>query len=159
MDTLYAYLAGVIDSDGYISIKRSTYHARTQGKDWNPAYQEVVGIKQVAPEAIDMLHATFGGYRGMQAPNTKNGHPLHSWQVTNRQAAALLAALRPHLRIKTRQADLALALRANKESPAARLRGSPLKRKQAAECVAERERLYLAIKALNDTRIHQPKLV
>lgn len=159
METTLAYLAGVIDSDGYITIKRSTYHSRVQGKNWNPSYQEVVGIKQVAPEAIDLLHGLFGGYRGTQRPSAKHGKPLHTWQVTNLQAAKLILALRPYLRIKARQADVALELRASKNSKEARLRGSPAKRKQAASCIADRERLYNTIKSFNDTRIHQPKII
>lgn len=159
MNTLYAYLAGIIDADGFISIKRSTYAARTLGKDWNPNYQERIGIKQVMPQAIDLLHETFGGTRAMQRPTAVNGRPLHSWDATAACAARTIAALRPYLRIKTKQADLALELRATKETTAARLRGSPLKRKQAAEVVAERERLFNAIKALNDTRPHHPKLI
>ena len=157
--TLLAYLAGVIDSDGYISIKRSTYGQRVLGKNWNPQYQERVGIKQVSPVVIDLLKETFGGYRGTEKPSARNGQPLHIWQGTNRIGAQALIALRPYLRIKAAQADIALRLRASKNSPAARLRGSPAKRKQAATVIAERERLFNEVKALNDTRPQRPRLV
>ena len=156
---LLAYLAGVIDSDGYISIKRSTYAARVLGKNWNPQYQEMVGIKQVSPEAVDLLKAAFGGYRYVERPSARNGRPLHGWQGTNLIAAKALSALRPYLRIKARQADIALRLRVSKDSKVARLRGSPAKRKQAASVITERERLFAEVRALNDTRPQRPRLV
>src|SRR6184192_74603 len=69
-----AYLAGAMDSDGWFGIKRSTYHQRVRGDAVNPAYQERLGLKQVAPTVPTMLRNCFGGSlsqaRG-QTPNSK----------------------------------------------------------------------------------------
>lgn len=116
-DLTLAYLAGVIDSDGYLSVKRTTYHMRVRGDAGNPVFSEKIGCKQVTPEAIDLLHATFNGYRRVEKPSTANGRPLHSWVVTDRNAAAAAEALLPFLRIKREQAILLLQLRALKSSP------------------------------------------
>jgi hypothetical protein len=110
-DTTLAYLAGVIDSDGYISIKRSTYGMRVRGDCGAPIYSERMGVKQVELPAVALLHATFGGYLGIAPPTAKKGRPLHTWYIHSAAAGRALALLRPYLRIKEAQADNALALR------------------------------------------------
>lgn len=116
MDSIVlAYLAGVIDSDGSIGIKRSTYGMR-HGNGGQPTFSERVMCRQVTPEAIDLLRETFGGYRGITASSTPRGKPLHSWQVTDLKAVACLQALRPFLRVKAAQAENALALRVVKDA-------------------------------------------
>lgn len=116
-ELLLAYLAGVIDSDGYLSVKRTTYHVRVRGDAGNPVFSEKIGCKQVTPEAIDLLHATFGGSRRMENASTPNGRRLHSWTVTDKQAALAAEALLPYLQIKREQAVVLLQVRALKSSP------------------------------------------
>jgi len=58
-----AYLAGIMDADGYFTIKKSTYGMRVIKNCKNPCYFERTGIKQVQREAIDLIHNNFGGYR------------------------------------------------------------------------------------------------
>lgn len=111
-ETILAYLAGVIDSDGTIGIKRSTYAMRVRKDAGQPVYSERVGIKQVEPQAIELLKKTFGGYRGTMRPGTKQSKPLHTWNINSRSAGKAIAELLPYLRIKRRQAENALALRA-----------------------------------------------
>jgi hypothetical protein len=109
-----AYLAGVIDSDGTIGVKRSTYHMRVRKDAEQATYSERICVRQVEPHAVDLLHATFAGSRYMTKPSVKRGKPLHTWAVTDLRAAAALRALLPFLRIKSRQAENCLALRALK---------------------------------------------
>lgn len=162
MDNLtLAYLAGVIDSDGYLSVKRTTYHMRVRGDAGNPVFSEKIGCKQVTPEAIDVLHATFGGYRRVEKPSSPNGRPLHSWVVTDRNAAAAAEALLPYLRIKREQAILLLQVRALKGAPRlatgefdqmANQWGTTTmraKKRVSPETIAEMENLRLQSMALN----------
>jgi hypothetical protein len=151
---LLAYLAGVIDSDGSIGIKRSTYAMR-HGNGGQATYSERVMCRQVTPDAIVLLRDIFGGYYGMTAASTPRGKPLHSWQVTDLRAAACLKALRPFLRVKAAQADNALALRVVKNaSKAARV---PLGRGHVGAIVRpeafglEMERLLAVAHELNST--------
>src|SRR5262245_33597791 len=111
-DLTLAYLAGVIDSDGYIGIKRSTYSMRVLGESHQAIYSERMGVKQVELPAVALLQVTFGGYLGLAQPSAKKGRPLHTWYVHSAAAGRALAMLRPYLRIKAAQADNALALRA-----------------------------------------------
>lgn len=110
-----AYMAGVIDSDGSIGVKRSTYAMRVTGDCGQATYSERVTVRQVEPGAIDVLHAAFGGSRGMTKSAAKRGKPLHNWSVTDKKAVALLRALLPYLRIKREQAENCLELRKIKE--------------------------------------------
>lgn len=99
-----AYLAGVIDSDGCINIQK-----RKAGK-WAANYQPRVTVKQVTPQAPDLLHRTFGGALWVQGPSAKRGRPLHTWNIHSAAAGEALRLLLPHLRIKPEQARNALAL-------------------------------------------------
>lgn len=100
--TNLAYLAGVVDSDGWIGIRRT----RTR---WADTYQPGVAVKQVTPEAVSLAHATFGGHLWQQAPGATRGRPLWTWGVTAAAVVPVLRSLRPYLRIKAAQADNALA--------------------------------------------------
>jgi hypothetical protein len=115
-ETDLAYAAGVIDSDGTIGVKRNTYSMRVVGDCGQPTYSERVCVRQVEPEAVELLHAMFGGRLGHSKPSVKRGRSLYEWQVTDAKAAACLTALLPYLRIKSKQAENCLALRSVKES-------------------------------------------
>lgn len=110
-----AYLAGVLDSDGTIGVKRNTYSVRIVGDSAQPTYSERIHIRQVERAALELFAETFGGNIGVTDPYAKRGRPLFNWGQTDRKAAATLVALLPYLRIKRAQAENCLALRAVKE--------------------------------------------
>jgi hypothetical protein len=153
MDTTLAYLAGVIDSDGSISVRRSTYSQRVRKDSGAPTYSERVTVKQVTPEAVDLLHETFGGYRFTSSPSAKRGRPLHGWEVTNRKASTALTALLPSLRIKRGQAENCLALRKLKQRSAVERvavgRGHVGASPRSAELNTAMENTYAQSRALN----------
>jgi hypothetical protein len=152
-DRVLAYCAGVIDSDGTIGVKRSTYAMRVVGDSTQAIYSERICVKQVEPHAIELLHRTFGGRRGIDDPSAKRGRALHVWQVTDLKAAACLRAVLPYLRIKASQAENCLALRAVKEqSKRARVapgRGHAGASRRPAELTQAMEAHYQRAKALN----------
>lgn len=114
--TMMAYFAGVIDSDGTIGIKRSTYKMRVTKDCKQATYSERICLKQVEPQAVRLLLRYFGGASGIAKPSAANGRPLFYWQVTDKKAAIFLRAVIPHLRIKKRQAANCLRLRSVKEA-------------------------------------------
>lgn len=114
IDLEIAYCAGVVDSDGTIGIKRSTYSMRVVADCGGPTYSERICVKQVEFAAIETLHRLFGGSLYIQDPNAQRGRSLYTWQVTDKKAASALTCLLPHLRIKRAQALNALELRAAK---------------------------------------------
>jgi len=116
-ETLKAYLAGCIDSDGYFSIKRSTYHMRVRKDSGQPVYSERIGLKQVTPDVPNLLHKHFGGYYRIEKPSSKHGKPLYAWTVTDKQAFNCVVSLFPYLRVKQPQAELLIKLRELKSLP------------------------------------------
>ncbi len=109
-----AYCAGVIDSDGTIGVKRSTYWIRRFGGN-AAIYSERICVKQVSPEAVDFLQSILGGCR-YTACGQGNGKPLFTWQITDNKAAKACRLLLPYLRIKYGQALNCLMLRELKET-------------------------------------------
>ena len=110
-ETLLAYLAGAMDSDGFFSIKCSTYHRRVRLDAVNNMYFERMGLRQVTPSIPDLLHQIFAGARGMSKGQTSNSKPLHHWHCTNRLAAKACTLLLPYLLVKKPQALVLLELR------------------------------------------------
>lgn len=157
-----AYLAGAIDSDGSIGIRRSTYAAR-HGDGRQATYSERVCLKQVTPQIPDLLRETFGGSLMMQKPSAAKGRPLYYWEATNQVAALALTAMLPYLRVKRAQAENALALRASKSRPRSETHthrdavetqarwGTVMVRRLevSAATIVEREAIYLRARELN----------
>lgn len=111
VDTEIAYMAGVIDSDGCIGVHVNWYHVKS-GPHQNakqPTYQPMVTLKQLDPEAIELFGEHFGCTYSVENPKGSK-RPMNVWTVHSAKAGRVLRVLRPHLRIKTRQADLALEL-------------------------------------------------
>jgi hypothetical protein len=106
---ILAYAAGVIDSDGSIGIRRSTYAAR-HGQGTQPVFSARVCCKQITPEAVSLLKEMFGGSLMLQPPSVTRGKPLHYWEVHSRQAVQCLRLVLPFLRIKRVQAENCIAL-------------------------------------------------
>jgi hypothetical protein len=112
----YAYLAGAMDSDGYFTIKRSTYHKRVREDAINALYQERCGLKQVTPDIPSLLKETFGGSLYKEKPGTENSKPLWVYSATDRIAANICNALLPFLIVKKEQAKLLMVLRETKNN-------------------------------------------
>lgn len=103
-----AYAAGVIDSDGYIGVRRTRGGREYKAADWQCTYAPRVIVKQVTPQAIDLLHDLFGGHRYDGKPTAMRGRPLMAWSVNSAMAVRTCEALLPYLRIKREQALNAL---------------------------------------------------
>lgn len=114
-DTTLAYLAGAIDSDGSIGIKRSTYHIRVRKDAVNATYSERILLKQVTPHIPELLRECFGGSFQTQKASTEDGKPLYSYACTDKNAAIACELMLPYLRIKKPQAQLVLELRESKQ--------------------------------------------
>lgn len=102
---LLAYFAGVIDSDGSISIIR-VGSSKGRVTDW----AITITVSQVTTDALDLFKAAFGG-----SLTCGKKYPLWRWQASYQRAVNVIAAIRPYLRIKYRQADLALAFHAKRQ--------------------------------------------
>ena len=152
-----AYCAGIIDADGTIGIKKSTYAMRVTKDCQQAVYSERVCVKQVERQAIDLLHELFKGYRARQKASAEKGKPLEAWQVTDLNASVCLKAILPFLRIKKQQAINCLELRKvknkSKKDRVAKGRGHAGSASRKPEASTEMERLYLRAKELNHVGI------
>ena len=108
-----AYLAGVLDSDGSFSIAINR-RQKFQGNR-NPSYQEIVAIGQCDTQAIQLAKELFGGHTRHDESRGENRRPMHYWYVSSKIASRACVALLPYLRIKKRQAEIILELRAIKD--------------------------------------------
>jgi hypothetical protein len=141
--TTLAYLAGVVDADGSISVRKSTYKMRVTGDAKQPVYFARVKVGQVEPQAVDLLKATFGGTVFQSAAHSRNGRPFHLWEIHSNKAAVALQAMLPYLRIKRAQAEN--AIRCAEVIGAARSRFGP----RPVEASADLEECYQESRRLN----------
>lgn len=101
--TVLAYLAGMIDGDGYITINRSirglkVYHAPQ------------VGITGTRREPHDLAASLWGGAVSCYRPSNPVHRPQFHWSRQGAAAAAIILSVEPYLLVKREQAWLALEL-------------------------------------------------
>lgn len=142
--TPLSYLAGLIDGEGYIGIKKSHRHDAV-----NPIYHERIQVRMVSPKAIRALADRLGGNYYRERAHVNNGRPLWCWQASDALAARILRRLVRWFKVKRDVAETVLRLRRLKAAREARRRGSPARRVMAPHLVWARERLYRRCKRLN----------
>ena len=92
-----AYIAGVIDSDGCISINKDI-----------KKYKPTIEIVQVQPEAINFMNKIFEG-KIIKKSNHKNRKDLYRWRIQSRNNLKIfLEAILPFLKIKRKQAKIVI---------------------------------------------------
>lgn len=92
-----AYLAGVVDADGCLTIIRHGIGGFT------PRVQ----CGQVQSQAVGLLCETLGGHISTShPPSHANLQPQHKWQANNVIAGIAARRLAPYLVLKRRQAEL-----------------------------------------------------
>lgn len=96
-----AYAAGFFDGEGCILVvlQGGTYFF----------VGAKVGMGTRSRPVLDWLHARYGGSINAYG-RPQNGVTLPVWRVSGRKCASFLERVRPFLRVKRREADLALTL-------------------------------------------------
>lgn len=105
-ETTLAYLAGLVDGEAYIGIKKGqrrdcaapTYHARIQ-------------VRMVDEPAIAFLTQELGGRYYHETATAGVRRALYCWQASDALAERVLRSLLPYLRVKRRNAEAVLRLR------------------------------------------------
>jgi len=135
------YLAGVLDSDGCISIsKMNPGKQRTK----NPRYVLTVNVVNTSMDLMHWLVEKFGG-RFKPRPIRGINHKIqYDWWFNNGKAAQLLKLVEPYLIVKKEQAHLGINLIYNWVYP----KGGRGARTPQNE-VKRREKSYLTMKSLN----------
>lgn len=94
-----AYLAGLIDGEGCITILRQLRGGRYD-------YSLALIVQMGEPDILQYCQTTTG--LGTLHHNSIKGRGTWRWQLRKRAAAELLGQVRPYLRVKAEQADRAL---------------------------------------------------
>ena len=106
-ETDLAYAAGVIDSDGCISLTRwrANYNKSTK-------YKLQVVVQMTTPEVTRYLNCIFfdefGGHYRQHPRREANRAPVYCWSLSCRNSAGFLRLILPYLRGKADQAKLAI---------------------------------------------------
>lgn len=99
-----AYLAGMVDGDGSVQVRRSHTAAGS-------VYMPVIRIDNTNRELIEHIDQMVGlGCRFTAKRRATRHKEAYGWSITGFAAALLLIRLLPHLRIKDAHAGFATAL-------------------------------------------------
>jgi hypothetical protein len=155
VDTTYAYLAGVIDSDGFITVQRTRKNRTApNGHTWQPMYYTPkVGISGTRSEPHGVAVEAFGGTVTCHTPVNKAHRMVYLWSVSGPAAGAASRLLMPFLRIKGRQALLAIELAELVTAQYTTIKATQVPPYRVPdEMTLERERIWQAVTALNEPR-------
>ena len=135
-NNLKYYLAGIVDGEGYIGIKKT--HKKEQV---SPYYHERVSIGMTNEEIIDLFHKFFGGskfYRYRLDTRFNSNLPYWNWEISDKKAAEFCRFFVDILIVKKRQAKLVIKLRESKEKGQIRNKNGLLVKR----LLNEREKYY-----------------
>jgi len=144
-----AWLAGLIDADGCIGIRRQK-SSGNRNPEWNDTYIVYVCIKMSDPECVGKA-ARITGYgnistrdpgvdnRGIKANRTR-----HEWRLDGNKAVDVIRAVYPYLVLKQKQGAVACALDDSNKA-GERGRGNVVPQ----PIIEQRHYLYELIKQLN----------
>jgi len=102
-----AYLAGIIDADGYISIQRSKHRSRGTEKLY---YAPRIGIAGTNRKPHDFAARFWGGKVTVSTPKALKNKVQFQWSRVGWVAIQMIEALTPFLKVKQEQALLAWEL-------------------------------------------------
>lgn len=108
-EAVRAYAAGIIDGEGSITVQRASVPAHGS-KTMRVIPRLSVAMTHV--ETLQWLAAVWGGTVILRSYRELETHrrPVYVWEVRGHIMAAFLRDVHPFLRIKRKQADLALQL-------------------------------------------------
>lgn len=106
-ELLYAYMAGLVDGEGTISVKSES---KTR------PYTGYLTICNTNYDVMLIFEQEFGGkvrkrnWSSSQKNISQNWKPCYEWQLSKHQAAKVVQILLPYIKIKKRQGILLLRL-------------------------------------------------
>jgi len=148
-----AYIAGVLDSDGYIGM---TYTIEKRHRTPpTKSYSAIVKVTQCKPQAINLIKDMFGGHIYIMTKGINQRDQTTVAIARREEVKELLTAVFPYLRIKSEQAKLVLEYIRIREAKRQKTKiGSkgrlcfPVFRGRQG---TEEETLWLNVKSLNQT--------
>lgn len=133
-----AYIAGFFDGEGSITIHEN---CKPSPRGKNPNHTLQVAIGNTDPRVLVWIQSVFGGGLGYRKSTKPRNRGIAQWVIRAAAALPFLEAIRPFIRMKGDQCDIAITYQRTK---ARRGSGSiPL------DMIAWREAQRQAIKTLN----------
>lgn len=99
---LYAYLAGILDGEGCITI----FHE----KKFKTTYILSVVVAMRCPTVVKLFASEFGGSLCLR------GSGVLAWTIRSNKAMHMLRQLLPYLVVKKKQAEVGIAFQSNKKN-------------------------------------------
>lgn len=106
---ILAYLAGIVDGEGYIGIKKTRAY-KCQDRQ-TPGYHACIAVKMINEKAIHLLATNLGGWYYKEKRSPPQRRQLFCYHVTDKRAEQTLRSLLPYLRVKRQNAKCVLQLR------------------------------------------------
>ncbi len=111
--TLWAYVAGIMDADGCFMISRQKRGRKSlEIGEFSLSHMAALKIAMIEEEAISFIthDLGFGAYNLEGArKDRKNSKPIYHWYLRQRQQVAeFLENVIPHLRVKKKRAEFLL---------------------------------------------------
>lgn len=135
-----AYIAGFFDGEGTITIHHR--NASTK-KNW---YRVCASVSNTDNTLLELLRDSFGGYISMLRRNG-NRKDIYQWHITSTGAVVFISAIKPYLRQKLDQADVALEFQSTIYH--GHVQGRPVGQTYTDEEVEYKEYLCSVIRELN----------
>lgn len=134
----YAYTAGCLDCDGWITIKKDMLGNKDKTR---PRYRLTVGLNGKDGRVQQWLCGRWGGRITLRSAQKDhrgvNGTYVYQWELSERRTEELLKKCLIFFKYKKEQAEIALRFQATKKKS---------KEKLSDYIMKKRENLYLALK-------------
>ena len=104
-----AYLAGLVDGDGYIGVRRRDKPATTGDRRRNISFIVLLKIGG-EPQHITALREEWCRIGSIHTRKRPSQRHLAEWTIASNQARRVLEAIEPYLKLKHPQAQLAIAM-------------------------------------------------
>lgn len=146
-----AYSAGIFDGEGWAIIAPYNHNSVVNGTVY-PRHRTRMGVSNTSLPMLEWLKQTWGGNIYLVYPQKGKSRALYSWQPSEKIAVQFLSQILPYLKVKVRQARLALKFRRTINRT---IRGHPVSK----SILDERNRLMNAMRMANDPlgRFHHRK--
>lgn len=102
-----AYMAGIIDGEGTISID---YRFHRKNKSAHKYHRPYLSVPNTDKRLIDWIHQRFSGCIAFRAAKN-NSRALYEWHAKTSDLEKILNALLPYLFLKKEQAELILRIK------------------------------------------------
>lgn len=99
MDTELAYMAGIVDGEGCITITKRTDTRRG-------SYQLILRLSMYDTEPLYLAAKLFGSR--VTYANRKDKKPIAQWVLTGERAGAAFRQLLPYLKVKSIEANIGI---------------------------------------------------